>query len=191
MDLSQAAFGLDMREVSRIYFISPVLNPQVQAQAIGRARRISQKKPVSVEILVLKDSIDEVILERKEHMTQAEHQQAKSILDVRAIYDWIKRARTVALPERDGGRLSEMSELASPKPVFGAGFGKEVQSDDGLMSWSPASGEKRVLRPTGSPTPVTKKARLACRIEPGGEQEVRGEQAEAAGTNMPRRVRFG
>ncbi|PHH89158.1 hypothetical protein CDD83_6590 [Cordyceps sp. RAO-2017] len=99
MDLSQAAFGLDMHEASRVYFINPVLNPQVEAQAIGRVRRISQKKPVSVETLVLRNSLDEVILERKRHMSPTEHRQAKSILDVRPIYNWIKNARVESLPD--------------------------------------------------------------------------------------------
>ena len=66
MDITQAAFGLDMRSASRIYFINPVLNPQVEAQAIGRVRRISQKKPVSVETLVIRGSIEEVIMERRQ-----------------------------------------------------------------------------------------------------------------------------
>src|SRR5687767_12882404 len=114
MDLSQAAFGLDMREASRVYFINPVLNPQVEAQAIGRVRRIHQKKPVYVETLVLKDSIDEVILDRKEHMTQAEHRQVKSILDIRPIYNWIKNTKVSPLPSAGGPDASQMVPLRTP-----------------------------------------------------------------------------
>ncbi|PFH55302.1 hypothetical protein XA68_10152 [Ophiocordyceps unilateralis] len=124
MDLSQAAFGLDMREASRIYFINPVLNPQVEAQAIGRLRRISQQKPVAVETLVLRDSIDEVILERKKHMSQAEHQQAKSMLDIQPIYNWIKKVKVVQLPDiddEDKDGASQMAALHMPQPVFGQG----------------------------------------------------------------------
>src|SRR6478752_7718028 len=111
MDISQAAFGLDMRVASRIYFISPVLNPQVEAQAIGRARRISQQKPVFVETLVLKNSIDEVILERKEHMTQAEHRRVQSILDDGPIYEWVKNARITPLPGGEFSKEDQMSPL--------------------------------------------------------------------------------
>lgn len=133
MDISQAAFGLDMREASRIYFINPVLNLQVEAQAIGRVRRISQQKPVSVETLVLRNSIDEVILERKKHMTQAEHRLAKSILDIRPIYDWIKNARVVGLPDTDGAKAPQMAALRTPQRLFGRGFGKAVHPDDGIV----------------------------------------------------------
>lgn len=135
MDISQAAFGLDMREASRIYFINPVLNPQVEAQAIGRARRISQQKEVYVETLVLKNSIEEVILERKEHMTQAEHHRVHSILDVGPIYNWIKNARInpMLMP---GGELSQegqMAPLHTPQYVFRRGFGRTMHPDEGLV----------------------------------------------------------
>ena len=133
MDLSQAAFGLDIRVASRIYFISPVLNPQVEAQAIGRVRRISQQKPVSVETLVLRGSIDEVLLERKQHMTLAEHRQAKSILDIRPIYNWIRSTKIIPLPESDGSNESQMAPLRVPQPVFGSGFGKSSYLDDGIF----------------------------------------------------------
>ncbi|KAH6898695.1 P-loop containing nucleoside triphosphate hydrolase protein [Thelonectria olida] len=133
MDISQAAFGLDMREASRIYFINPVLNPQVEAQAIGRVRRISQQKPVSVETLVLKNSIEEVILERKQHMSQAEHRRIKSILDIRPIYDWIKNAKINPLPSDKTGKMSQMVPLHTHQYVFGRGFGRDMHPDDGLI----------------------------------------------------------
>ncbi|OAA48769.1 SNF2 family helicase [Metarhizium rileyi] len=139
MDLSQAAFGLDMHEASRVYFINPVLNPQVEAQAIGRVCRISQQKPVFVETLVLKDSIDEVILERKQHMTQAEHRQMKSILDVRPIYNWIKNVAIVAMPHSN--TTDHMAPLQVPQTLFGKGFGTELHPNDGLILGDPIKTE--------------------------------------------------
>ncbi|QPC75470.1 hypothetical protein HYE68_006222 [Fusarium pseudograminearum] len=135
MDISQAAFGLDMREASRIFFISPVLNPQVEAQAIGRARRISQKKAVFVETLVLKNSIEEVILERKQHMTQAEHHRVQSILDVGPIYNWIKNARINPMPMAEGelSKEGQMAPLGTPQYIFRRGFGRTMHPDEGLV----------------------------------------------------------
>jgi hypothetical protein len=149
MDLSQAAFGLDMREASRIYFVSPVLNPQIEAQAIGRLRRISQKKSVYVETLVLRGSIDEIILERKEHMTPAEHQRTKSILDIPSIYEWIKNARINPLPE-DGDDISGMSPLGQHHPVFGRGFGRTVHPDEGLAPQRITNGQGNKAAPRGT-----------------------------------------
>ncbi|KAF5616689.1 DNA repair rad8 [Fusarium sp. NRRL 52700] len=147
MDISQAAFGLDMRVASRIYFISPVLNPQVEAQAIGRARRISQQKPVFVETLVLKNSIDEVILERKEHMTQAEHRRVQSILDDGPIYEWVKNARITPLPGGDFSKEDQMAPLDTPQYVFRRGFGRTIHPDEGLVLDETPRSDGRVLRP--------------------------------------------
>ncbi|KAF4336307.1 DNA repair rad8 [Fusarium beomiforme] len=147
MDISQAAFGLDMRVASRIYFINPVLNPQVEAQAIGRARRISQQKPVFVETLILKNSIEEVILERKEHMTQAEHHRVQSILDVGPIYDWIKNTRITPLPGGDFNKEDQMAPLGAPQYVFRRGFGRTIHPDEGLVLDESPKSDGNVLRP--------------------------------------------
>ncbi|KAI1137869.1 P-loop containing nucleoside triphosphate hydrolase protein [Hypoxylon sp. FL0543] len=136
MDISQAAFGLDMRSASRIYFISPVLNPQVEAQAIGRARRISQQKPVSVETLVLRNSIEEVIVNRRKQMTHAEHNKVKSILDDRLIYQWILNAKIIPMSEEEDG-VAQTAMLETPQFVFGRGFGRELHPDEGLVTGSP------------------------------------------------------
>src|SRR6266566_4517727 len=124
MDITQAAFGLDMRSASRIYFINPVLNPQVEAQAIGRVRRISQKKQVSVETLVLRGSLEEVIMERRQKMTQAEHRKCKTILDDGPIYEWMLNARILPLPDDAVDGPAQMAPLKTPQFLFGRGFGR-------------------------------------------------------------------
>ncbi|KAG9249648.1 P-loop containing nucleoside triphosphate hydrolase protein [Emericellopsis atlantica] len=169
MDITQAAFGLDMQAASRIYFINPVLNPQVEAQAIGRARRVGQQRPVTVETLVLKGSIDEVILERKQHMTQAEHRQAKSILDIRPIYNWIKNAKISELPEVDAEEVSQMAPLQYAHHVFGRGFGRATHPDDDLVLSSPTGSKKMDFAPQGV-TNGTKRSREdgPVRSEPKG-----------------------
>ncbi|KAI0489651.1 SNF2 family N-terminal domain-containing protein [Xylaria cf. heliscus] len=136
MDISQAAFGLDMRSASRIYFISPVLNPQVVAQAIGRARRISQQKPVSVETLVLRNSIEEVMMDRREHMTQAEHSRIKSVLDDGKIKEWIRNPKIYPMTDAREG-LEQTALLSLPQFVFGKQFKRALHPDEGLITGSP------------------------------------------------------
>lgn len=134
MDIGHAAFGLDMQSASRIYFINPVLNPQVEAQAIGRARRISQKKPVTVETLVLRDSLEEVILRRKEEMTQAEQRKCKSILDDKPIYEWILHPKILPLPQGDEvDGLAQTAMLQEPQLVFGRGSGRIIDKEEDLV----------------------------------------------------------
>lgn len=141
MDIAQAAFGLDMRAASRVYFTSPVLNPQVEAQAVGRVRRISQQRCVTVETLVLKDSLEEVIMERKQSMTQAEHRKCKSILDDGPIYEWIRNAKIIPLPDIDlEDGPAQMVPLKVPQYVFGREFGRErLNPDEDILLEEPSS----------------------------------------------------
>ncbi|KAM0427570.1 hypothetical protein ACHAPT_007531 [Fusarium lateritium] len=191
MDITQAAFGLDIRVASRIYFISPVLNPQVEAQAIGRARRISQQKPVSVETLVLRNSIEEIIIERKQHMTQAEHDAAKTILQVERIYNWIKDARIIPLPNGKTSTESQMAPLLTPQYVFGRGFGRTMHPDDGLvLDDSPTRRRDGV----GEPHQMTNGLKRAHEAGPGANGQVGGNASSSDKRDLAarpaRRVRF-
>ncbi|EHL02697.1 putative Uncharacterized ATP-dependent helicase C23E6.02 [Glarea lozoyensis 74030] len=120
MDVSQAAFGLDLSSASRVYFINPILNPQIEAQAVKRAHRIGQSKPVYVETLVLKGSIEELILTRRKDMSPEEHKKCKSILDDDIIFDWIRNGRFLELPSSDIPGSDQMARLDSPQPLFRA-----------------------------------------------------------------------
>jgi SNF2 family DNA or RNA helicase len=119
MDVSQAAFGLDLSSASRVYFVNPVFSPQVEAQAVKRAHRIGQTKPVFVETLVLKGSIEEVILDRRSHMSNEEHNKCKNILDDQTMYDWIKNISFLDVKPEEV--VDQMARLETSQPVFGNG----------------------------------------------------------------------
>jgi SNF2 family DNA or RNA helicase len=119
MDVSQAAFGLDLSSASRVYFVNPVFSPQVEAQAVKRAHRIGQTKPVFVETLVLKGSIEDVILDRRSHMSNEEHNKCKSILDDQTMYDWIKNISFLDVKPEEV--VDQMARLEMSQPVFGKG----------------------------------------------------------------------
>lgn len=142
MDMTQAAFGLDMQSASRIYFLSPVLNPQVAAQAIGRARRISQQKPVSVETLVLKGSIEELIVSRRQAMTQAEHRKVRNILDDKPIFEWIKNPRFIPLPDGPLDFVAQMSPLKQPQFIFAREAARISHPDEDIVTYDALEAEK-------------------------------------------------
>lgn len=108
MDVGQAAFGLDMSAASRVYFVDPVFSPQTEAQAIKRAHRIGQLRPVYVETLILRGSIEEEILTRRDKMTDQEHMRLGSILDDDALYKWIKNVPFYDIP----GEISGPDQMA-------------------------------------------------------------------------------
>lgn len=118
MDISQAAFGLDMSSASRVYFVNPVFSPQVEAQAVKRAHRIGQDKPVYVETLVLKGSIEEVILERRNDITSEEHNRCKTILDDQKMYEWIRNVRFIPVEVEDVPGPEQMAKLETPHNLF-------------------------------------------------------------------------
>ena len=136
MDVSQAAFGLDLSSASRVYFVNPVFSPQVEAQAVKRAHRIGQTKPVFVETLILRGSIEEVIVERRKDMSTEEHNKCKSILDDQTMYDWIRNVRFLPLPTDEVPGPDQMAKLEIPQPVFGRGTTRlgEQDPDAGLVA---------------------------------------------------------
>ncbi|CZT47203.1 uncharacterized protein RSE6_07738 [Rhynchosporium secalis] len=175
MDVSQAAFGLDISSASRVYFVNPVFSPQVEAQAVKRAHRIGQTKPVYVETLVLKGSIEEVILKRRKELSIEEHNSCKNILDDRTMHDWIRNARFLDLETQGiesgregeaGDELDQMAILETPQLLFGRGGagaeGRIMDPDqDLIVGDSPkrkdkASGEEKtkIMLATGVKLPA-------------------------------------
>ncbi|KAI0139330.1 hypothetical protein GGR57DRAFT_488618 [Xylariaceae sp. FL1272] len=187
MDITQAAFGLDMKTASRIYFISPVLNPQVVAQAIGRARRISQQKPVTVETLVLRNSIEEVVVDRQKHMTQAEHSKIKNVVDDGKIKEWIRNAKINPLPDIKEG-LAQTAMLETPQYVFGRGFGRVSHSDEGLITCSPGTESRsRAEQAQQSPLiPYRLNVHLKRRRSPSHSDTEKGQSSIHAEAKHPR-----
>ncbi|KAL4919995.1 P-loop containing nucleoside triphosphate hydrolase protein [Aspergillus aurantiobrunneus] len=74
MDLHQASHGLHIAHASRVYFINPTWQPNIESQAIKRAHRIGQTRPVYVETLVLRDTLEDRILQRRKAMSETEVQ---------------------------------------------------------------------------------------------------------------------
>ncbi|MCJ1294392.1 hypothetical protein MMC34_005950 [Xylographa carneopallida] len=121
MDLPQAAHGLNVARASRIFFVNPVWSPSIEAQAIKRAHRIGQIRPVYVETLVLKNTFEEKLLNRRRVMTTDEHQQAaKSILDDTPMNNIIKNLNFIPLcPLEIQDDEAQMAKLHIPQALFG------------------------------------------------------------------------
>ncbi|EEA20221.1 SNF2 family helicase, putative [Talaromyces marneffei ATCC 18224] len=102
MDLRQASHGLHIASASRVFIVNPIWRPYVESQAIKRAHRIGQTRPVFVETLVLKDTLEEKMLHRRQEMSNSEMQHAeKDMLDDSAMSSIIQHERFYELPECD------------------------------------------------------------------------------------------
>ena len=53
--------GLNLTGATRVIHLAPVWNPTVDAQAVGRAFRIGQKKPVEVYRLIMAGTVEEKV----------------------------------------------------------------------------------------------------------------------------------
>ena len=133
MDLKQAAHGLHAARASRVFFINPVWNPSIEAQAIKRAHRIGQSKPVFVETLVLEGTVEDQMLQRRKAMTNQEHQMAeRSPLDDMTMSDIIKNIdfHFVSPEEMQDGK-SQLARLKVSQQLFGREFKRcNVPGDD-------------------------------------------------------------
>lgn len=119
MDIRSGAFGLNINKASRVYFINPVCRPSTEAQAIKRAHRIGQTKPVHVETLVLKGTIEEAIFERSKTMTQTEHSSVSQLDDDQGVAQIIQNAQILPMTAEEGKGLAQMAPLRHKLQIFG------------------------------------------------------------------------
>ena len=66
ISLKAGGFGLTLTEADYVFLLDPWWNPQVEEQAVDRAHRIGQDKPVMVYRLVSADTIEEKVMDLKE-----------------------------------------------------------------------------------------------------------------------------
>lgn len=65
MDVQHAAFGIDLSSATRVYFVSPVWQTATMRQAVKRAHRIGQTRPVYIETLIIGGSFEEEIWNKR------------------------------------------------------------------------------------------------------------------------------
>ncbi|EXJ65702.1 uncharacterized protein A1O5_11229 [Cladophialophora psammophila CBS 110553] len=131
MDLKQASHGLHVAAASRIFIVSPIWQPDVESQAIKRAHRIGQTRPVYVETLVLKGTLEEKILKRRRQMSNSELVKAeKSLLDD-GMMNGIIRGEGFLRVENGEKEQMRGGKLDKPVPLFARGDGSFSSEDRG------------------------------------------------------------
>jgi hypothetical protein len=140
MDLKQASHGLHVASASRVFIVSPIWQPSIESQAIKRAHRIGQTKPVYVETLVLKGTLEEKILQRRRQMSNAELVKAeKSLLDDGTMNGIIRAEGFLKIVDGEeeqliGGKLESPVPLFERKDALGGGLEVGLADDDLILS---------------------------------------------------------
>jgi hypothetical protein len=181
MDLRQASHGLHIAQASRIFIVNPIWQPNVESQAIKRAHRIGQTRPVYVETLVLRDTLEDRMLERRKQMSEAEIQHAeKSLLDDGTMSGIVQREPFLPMGLEED---TAAEPLANPIGFFDR-HRLPIPDDErtAMGDSSPTKGKdkgkgKRVPRAResdaddtpaeGNPMPVRKKARVGFALQDG------------------------
>lgn len=111
MDLKLAAHGLTIISATRVYFISPVWQRSIEAQAIKRAHRIGQANEVYVETLVLKGTLEEEIYRRRESSNDDDSNNEKRfVIDDTGMQDYVLRNNFLEHDESE----QEYTKFAAP-----------------------------------------------------------------------------
>lgn len=126
MDLNQSSHGLNVSSATRVFFMSPVWREDIEQQALKRAHRIGQTKPVWVETLILKGTLEEMMLKRREALTEKERKASKESF----VKDGTMRGiiQNLAFLEVQGGE-DGVCMLSMPEEIFGDGKHGGVYDD--------------------------------------------------------------
>ncbi|KAF3922209.1 hypothetical protein ABW21_db0208908 [Orbilia brochopaga] len=119
LDVSQAAQGIHLGSASRVFFVNPIWQPpSVLAQAMKRAHRIGQTRPVYVETLVLKGTIEETIFNRKSQMDENDFRGKKLMVDDEGLRNLLTREPFADIIR---GQDPPFARLEKPQKMFGEG----------------------------------------------------------------------
>lgn len=120
MDVRQASHGLHIAAANRVYIVNPIWQPNVEAQAIKRAHRIGQTKPVYVETLVLRGTLEDKMLRRRREMSNVELRRAeKSVLDDGTMNQIIKDEGFLTFSPEEELVAGQVARLRVPQRLFG------------------------------------------------------------------------
>lgn len=116
--------GLDLHCASRVVFAEPVWQRDLELQALKRAYRIGQTRPVHVTTLVIKDTFEERILDRRRELARGQEDKSvtKTMEDDGTMRDFIANPRFIppAAQDRDSTR-----ELRQAIEVFPSAMGHQ------------------------------------------------------------------
>ncbi|KAK6455813.1 DNA-dependent ATPase of the nucleotide excision repair factor 4 complex [Scheffersomyces xylosifermentans] len=139
MDLRLAAHGLTIIAATRVYFISPVWQRSIEAQAIKRAHRIGQTQDVHVETLVLRGTLEEEIYRRrtqeaqnKDEDEEEESSKRRYVIDDTGMQQYILKHKFLAHDIRE----TEYAPFKAPALSEATNLNQENDSEYSLLNHS-------------------------------------------------------
>ncbi|KAL4941223.1 hypothetical protein BDV06DRAFT_212822 [Aspergillus oleicola] len=161
MDLKQASHGLHIAHASRVYIINPIWQSNIESQAIKRAHRIGQTRPVFVETLVLRDTLEDKILQRRKAMSDTEIQIQSDLLDDSTMSSIIQHERFIPMPCCEG--YTSLAYLRKPSGLFDR---HRLPIPDSAAPDPGSENGKNGLEKRSMPVTPTKRKRTVEDLEP-------------------------
>ncbi|KAJ2159277.1 hypothetical protein GGF46_003161 [Coemansia sp. RSA 552] len=153
MDVHLAAYGIDLSAASRVWFVSPIWQAARERQAIKRAHRLGQLRPVFVETLLTEGSIEEALWARRKEISSGNDGQvvARDVEEDGKMRSMLSNARFI--------NGSNPGTLDSPAPILPSNIRYPRILRQKYEMWSAPES------PTSSPKlPFAKTKHLALRI---------------------------
>ncbi|DBA72541.1 TPA: hypothetical protein ACH3X2_010298 [Trebouxia sp. C0005] len=76
LSMRSGAVGINLTSANYVFVLEPALNPGLEEQAVGRAWRMGQQRPVTVKKLYVKGSVEERIMDMVQHRQTGSNSQS-------------------------------------------------------------------------------------------------------------------
>lgn len=110
LSMKAGAAGLNLVVANYCFLMDPALNSAAEEQAIDRLHRIGQSRPVIVKRLIIKDSIEERILENRRALA-ADRPTTSTLIDGTASMEEDEAAYKDDRKKRGRGRQEDMIDM--------------------------------------------------------------------------------
>jgi len=114
LSMKSGAAGLNLVNANHCFIMDPALNSAAEEQAIDRLHRIGQTRPVIVKRLIMKDTIEERILENRRSLA-ADKTTTSTLVDGTAMLEEDGNTYKEDKKKRGRGREEDESDIGEEK----------------------------------------------------------------------------
>ncbi|KAJ1893889.1 hypothetical protein LPJ66_005503 [Kickxella alabastrina] len=165
VDVYLAAYGIDLSAASRVWFVSPIWQAARERQAIKRAHRLGQSRPVFVETLLTRKTIEEALWRRRQEISRNDSEMvAKDVEEDGKMRGMLSDSKFIEVDESTDAN-SVVGVFGSDIRFWPANIRYPRQLRQKYKMWSPGSPEN--VSPS---VPFFKTRRLTLRLTEGSEE---------------------